>query len=106
MRLKKIRVAEEGSTQAGVAMDPAQATPHAPAQGVEIVGGRVDQGGDVRMGRELFDRIQFRGISRERFQVQPVPMALQGLAGDLARRAGRWRLQPNCRSTRHVCESE
>ncbi len=36
------------------------------------------------MGPELFDRIQFRGIGGQRFQMQPSPMACQGLSGNPA----------------------
>lgn len=75
-------MAEEGSTQAGVAMDAVYPASHPGAQSVEIVGGRVGQGGGVQMGPELFDRIQFRGISRQGFQMQPAAMACQGLSGE------------------------
>lgn len=61
---------------------------HSGAQSVEIVGGRVGQGGGVQMGPELLDRIQFRGIGGQRFQMQPSPMACQGLSGNPAAMSG------------------
>lgn len=75
---------EEGSTQAWVAMDAPQPASHAGAQAVEIVCGRVGQGGGVQMGPELLDRIQFRGVGREWLQAQPVTMVPEGLHGEPA----------------------
>jgi len=77
-------MAEEGSTQAWVAVDTVKPVSHSGAQSVEIVGGRVGQGGGVQVGPELFDRIQFRGIGGQRFPMQPAPMACQGLSGNPA----------------------
>jgi len=99
MGLKKTCVPEEGSTQVWVVMDSVEAASDPGAQAVQIVGGRVGQGGGVQMGPELFDRIQFRGIGGQRFQMQPSPMACQGLSGNPAAMSGQPIPQQDHRAT-------
>jgi len=77
-------MAEEGSTQVRVSTDAAQAASHAPRQALQILRGRVGQGGGVQMSPELFDGIQFGGISGEWLQAQPVAMVAEGLTGEPA----------------------
>lgn len=84
MVLKKARMAEEGSTQVWVPVDAAQPASHALGQAIQILHGRVGQGGGVQMGPELFDGIQFRGIGGEWLQAQPVAMVAEGLTGEPA----------------------
>lgn len=77
-------MAEEGSTQVRVSTDAAQTASHAARQALQILRGRVGQGGGVQMSPELFDGIQFGGISGERLQAQPVAMVAEGLTGEPA----------------------
>jgi hypothetical protein len=77
MGLKKACGPGEGSTQARVTMDTPKPAEHAGTPALQIVGGRVDQGGGVQMGSALFDGIQFRGIGGQGF---PEATRAEGLA--------------------------
>lgn len=75
-------MAEEASSQPGMSLDTLESSTHASAQAPQIVGRGIGQSGGVQMRPELFDRIQFGGVSREPLHVEPRAMALDGSAGE------------------------
>ena len=70
---------EEGATERGSAIDATHASANATGQWIEVLGGRVGQGGGVEVRPELFDRIQLGGIGGKPLHPEPSLVAFEGL---------------------------
>ena len=65
---------EEGVGQVGSTTDPSGSLANLPRQDVQIIGGEVGQVGGRQVSPQVLDRVEFRGIGRESFDLQPMPM--------------------------------
>lgn len=84
MGSKKFGVLEEATAHRIVALDVGEADAHPAAQDLQVVVGRVGQGGRVQVSPERFDRVEFGGIRREPLDAQPPTVLLQSALGEAA----------------------
>ena len=67
MASKKTCRGEEGASEGWTPVDPTDSAPDSLAESLQVFHRSVGQGGGVQMRPELFDRVQFGGVGRERF---------------------------------------